>query len=189
MPDPLSPTTKWMPLKCLATVSPACLTTTMLHCAVHLHKVNLYAHRSPPGLPSAPGKTFPLVKQWRYLKSIFHHQCTVSLQYNLHNVTAILLRLPIPLTLNYNKKPAKLFLKELTGFNRQSGISCCEIRRQDSACCRSISTNFLRSSSCLFAICGLSPFAVTQKHCSVVHNKVLFCAALSFLKILSDSEL
>lgn len=44
---------------------------------------------------------------------------------------------------------------------------------------------FLRS----IAKCGLSPFAVTQMHCSVVHNKVLFCATLSLLTILSDSEM
>lgn len=42
--------------------------------------------------------------------------------------------------------------------------------------------HFLRSLCCLFATCGLSPFAVTQKHCSAVRNKVLVCDALGLMK-------
>lgn len=63
------------------------------------------------------------------------------------------------------------------------------LRISYNACCRSLSTHFLRSPSCLFAICGLSLFAVTQMRCFVVRNEVLFCTALSLLKILSDGEL
>lgn len=52
----------------------------------------------------------------------------------------------------------------------------------NNACCRSLSTHFRRYSSCLFTICGLSLFAVTEMRCFVVRNEVLFCTALSLLK-------